>query len=439
MIRRAFTAILGFGVLASSAWSVGRPLSYADAVTLALQNNLSSKLAKADTEEARARVTEAAAALLPNLVGSVSQARTFKTNLAANGFPTGGNLPFDVLIGPYNTFDARFLLTQRIFDLQLYRRAHSARSLANVADWQSRLAGDQVTSAAALAYIEAQRSTRVVEAAQSDVDLANTLFNQTQDQHRAGTATGVDIARAQTRLVQEQVRLIRANVDARRAAIRLARVTGLPLAEPLMLTDSLPAVQTATAPFTADLVPAAWDHRLEIRVARAIQTADNDELHAAQAAFVPTIRAAADYGFSGNLPEGSARTGSIRGQLDLPIFSGGALTAGVKNARARKEASDAQMTDIGARVEEDVRLSLDSLNASVDELTATNLEVELAQRELQLARDRFAAGVGDNIQLLSAQTALETAREGQVNALAGYHVARVNWALAAGTVSGFHL
>jgi len=91
------------------------------------------------------------------------------------------------------------------------------------------------------------------------------------------------------------------------------------------------------------------------------------------------------------------------------------------------------------QIEEDVRLSIETLSAAVEELRATDQEVKLAEQELQMARDRFSAGVGDNIQLLSAQTALEVAREGQVNALASYQIARVNWAMATGTMSTFHL
>ena len=314
----------------------------------------------------------------------------------------------------------------------------SARAQAEVAQWQEKLAGDQVIAAAALAYVEAQRSASVVDAAQSDADLANTLLKQTQDQHRAGTATGVDEARAQTRLAQEQVRLIHARVSARQAVIRLARVTGLPLPDPLKLTDSLVTVPIDTATLIEN-VPAAWDQRFEMRVAQAELQADDQAWRAAQAEFLPTIKAAGDYGFSGNLPEGSARTGSIRGQLDLPIFSGFATVAEIRENRARKTAAEANYSDTRTQVEEDVEISHDTLTAAVDELHATDLEVRLATRELQLARDRFSAGVGDNIQVLSAQTALEEARENQINALAGYHVARVNWAMALGTVSAFHL
>ena len=64
---------------------------------------------------------------------------------------------------------------------------------------------------------------------------------------------------------------------------------------------------------------------------------------------------------------------------------------------------------------------------------------KLAERELQMARDRFAAGAGDNIQVITAQTTLAQAREEKVQALALYNVARVNLYSALGEAQKFRL
>ena len=63
----------------------------------------------------------------------------------------------------------------------------------------------------------------------------------------------------------------------------------------------------------------------------------------------------------------------------------------------------------------------------------------LAERELTLAQDRFQNGVGDNVEVLSAQTALENARQSWVSSLALYQMARLNLASAIGHVSSFRL
>ena len=52
-------------------------------------------------------------------------------------------------------------------------------------------------------------------------------------------------------------------------------------------------------------------------------------------------------------------------------------------------------------------------------------------------RDRFRAGVGDNIELVTAQTTLANARLDQVTALAVYNGARLNLAAALGRAETF--
>src|SRR6266478_3240323 len=129
------------------------PLSMDGAIRRAVQTNLTTQLSKATSREARGRAIQAAASLLPQITGSVSQARVFKTNLAAVGFESNSFLPNPV-IGPYNTFDARFTLVQKILDLNSIWNTKAASANVQATRFAEDLAAEQVASAAALAYIE---------------------------------------------------------------------------------------------------------------------------------------------------------------------------------------------------------------------------------------------------------------------------------------------
>ena len=62
------------------------------------------------------------------------------------------------------------------------------------------------------------------------------------------------------------------------------------------------------------------------------------------------------------------------------------------------------------------------------QVRAANESVMLAQRELEMARDRFSTGVGDNLEVVTAQTSLANARDAQVTALAQHNASRLNLA-----------
>jgi outer membrane protein TolC len=88
-------------------------------------------------------------------------------------------------------------------------------------------------------------------------------------------------------------------------------------------------------------------------------------------------------------------------------------------------------------VEKDVRQALDNLATREDQMRAAQKNLDLAQREMSLAQDRFANGVADNIEVTTAQTALEDARQTVVSSLAQFNLARLNLFSALGHAGSF--
>jgi len=73
--------------------------------------------------------------------------------------------------------------------------------------------------------------------------------------------------------------------------------------------------------------------------------------------------------------------------------------------------------------------NLDSARHQVD---VANLGVQLAREEVSQARDRFNAGVANNIEVISAQDALARANDNQIAALYLYNQARADLARSIG-------
>jgi outer membrane protein TolC len=412
-------------------------LSLEQAIRLAIENNLATLLAKERRNEARGLEKEARAGLLPNIYGAAYQASVTE-NLAALGF-TPGKFPgfTSTFIGPFKNFDARLRLEQTIFSLSALRTFQAGRAGVRVAEMEEDLAREQVATATALAYLESMRADSAVSAAQTNVTLAQALLKLAQDQRDAGIATGVDVTRAETRLAQEQVRLSRAQTDSEEGRLQVQRIVGLPLGSPLTLTDSLrfvvpilPAIETA--------VTQARDTRPEVRVAQAQVTETVYQRRAAQAEQLPSLEFLGDYGVSGITPTDTAlptRRAAI--QLNVPIFNGGLTRGRLQVATSRATAAELQLASVRGQVEEDVRLAFSSLRTTAETVRAADLTVTLAERELGMARDRFRAGVGDNIEIVNAQTVLANARLDQVTALAAYNGARLNLAAALGQAQAF--
>jgi outer membrane protein TolC len=412
-------------------------LSLDEAIQLAIQNNLATLLARERRREAEGFKQESMAGLLPNINGTAYQASVTQ-NLAALGFQPG-TFPgiTNTFIGPFNNFDARARLVQTIFSLSAIRNYQAGQSLVRVAELQEELAREQVASGTALNYLEALRAERAVAAAQANVELAQTLRQLAIDQRNAGVATGVDVTRAEVRLAQEEVRLAQAQTSSEQARLNLQRVVGLPLESPMTLTDQLrftdeppPAVETA--------VGQAAQTRREVRIAEEQIRASELERKAVRAEYLPSVEFVGDYGVSGITPTNTdlpTRRAAI--QLNVPIFNGGLTRGRLTVATSRERQAELELGNVRGQVEEDVRLALSSLRTATAQVRAADESVVLAQRELEMSRDRFRAGVADNLEVVNAQTSLANARDAQITALALYNAARLNLAAALGRAESF--
>jgi outer membrane protein TolC len=412
-------------------------LSFEQAIQLAIENNLATLLAHERRNEARGLKQQSLAPLLPNVSGAAYQA-SLTENLVALGFQPGTIPGFNsTFVGPFKNFDARVSFAQTIFDLSAIRNYRAGRAGVRVAELQESLAREQVASGTGLIYLEALRSDASVIAAQANVELAEALLKLAQDQRNAGVATGVDVTRAQTRLAEQHVGLAQAQTASEQARLNLQRVVGLPLGSSLTLTDQLrfteeplPAIETA--------VVQAGQNRREVLVAEEQNRVSQLERQAVRAEYLPSFEFVGDYGLSGITPTNSdLPTHRVAVQVNVPIFNGGLTRGKLTAAVSRQRQTQLELANIRGQVEEDVRLALSTLRTSALQVRAADESVTLAQRELEMARDRFRAGVGDNLEVVSAQTSLANARDAQVTALAQHNAARLNLAAALGRAETF--
>src|SRR6185503_5098836 len=419
--------------------ATGQPatLSYEQAVRLAIDNNLATLRAHERRNEARGQQEQARAPLLPNISGVAFQANLTE-NLVALGFQPGTFPGFNTtFLGPFKNFDARLFLSQRVFDLSAIRNYQAGKAGVRVAELQEALAREQVSSRTGLLYLEALRADRAVVAAQANVELARALLQLAQDQRNAGVATGVDVTRAQTRLAEQQVGLAQAQTDSEQARLNLQRLIGLPLGSPLTLTDQLRFVEEPLPSVETAETQAAHDRR-EIQVAEEESRVTQLELQSVRAEHLPSLEVLGDYGSSGITPDNFALpTRRVAVQLNVPIFNGGLTQGRVTAAASRQRQTELELSNVRGQVEEDVRLALTTLRTAAVQVRAAEESVTLAQRELEMSRDRFRAGVADNLEVITAQVSLANARVAQVTALAQHNAARLNLAAALGRAETF--
>jgi outer membrane protein TolC len=400
-------------------------LSLKDTVQRALQNNLGLLLQEEAETSARGARWRALADLLPNVSGGLTERRQV-INLEAFGFKA--NPP---VVGPFNIYDARVYLSQPLVDLSALNDARAATLNAQAAKYGIKTARDLVVLVAVNLYLESIAAESRVEMTRAQQDTADALLKQAQDLKTAGLVAGIDVLRAQVQLQTERQRVIAAENESQKTKLQLARAIGIPVAQPVVLTDRIP--YAPMPPLTLDeALKRAFESRADYLEAQTRVESARAAERAATAALLPSLHFDADYGDIGQTFGGARRTYSLAANVRIPLFDAGRTTARRIEASSALRQREAELADFKGRIEYDVRAAFLDVRTAEQQLQAAQTNVQLAKDEIQQARDRFAAGVASNLEITQAQETLATANDTYVNALYAHNIAKATLARALG-------
>lgn len=403
------------------------PLSFKDAIARGLKSNLGLLLQSNNTLAARGQKWKELSNLLPNLNAGLSE-NVLQTNLQAEGLRFPG---FPKIIGPFSFFDARVYLNQPVLDWHALQRERGAADSERAAQYTYKDARDLVVLAVGNAYLVTLSGAARVDTAQAQLQTAQALYDKAEDQQKAGVSPAIDTLRARVELQSRQQQLIAARNDYAKQKLALARTIGLPPGQEFKLTDVAPYQPLTTMGLEASL-QRAYALRSDYQAAQQQVRAAEHYRQAATAEYFPTLQIAADYGDIGVTPDNSHGTFTASGTLKIPIFQGGKVRADTLQAEANLRQAQQQRDDLRGRIDYEVRSALLDLQSAAERVEVARSSVDLAQQTLDQARDRFAAGVTDNLEVIQAQDAVASANENYISSLYMHNVAKVALARAMG-------
>lgn len=420
-----------FFALAGSALAQEPPplkLTLRDAVSLALKQNpqvILASLNVAQTEQERAI---ARSGLLPQINGRVAETVN-RVNLEASiGFRFPG---FSQHVGPYWVSQAGAGFNAPIFDLTLWRRYRASQAGIDVGRAQETSVREESVLLVVSQYLGSQRASADVQAAQSRVDLAQALYNQAADLQKTGVGTGIDTLRSNVQLQNEKQRLIVSRTQLETSLFGLARLLNLDPRQKVELADSVSFFDTPEVGADQTL-ERAWQARPEVRQVLAEERRAELNLRAAGDQRLPRLGVTGFWAEQGLTPNTAIPVYQYQFALDFPIFTGGRIEAERSRAEIAIRQLKQQEQDIRSRVALEVKTAIAQLASARSEVDVANLGVQLARQQVEQSRDRFQAGVTNNVEVIQAQDELARANDNQIAALYRYNQARADVAHSVG-------
>ena len=161
------------------------------------------------------------------------------------------------------------------------------------------------------------------------------------------------------------------------------------------------------------------------------KAADFDK-KASQDLRLPTLRLDGNWAYQGTRLNNGIPVYNYQATLDVPLFTGGRTHAEIVRSDLQLKVLDEQKADLRNQIALDVKTALLNLKSARNQVEVANLGIQLSKEEVEQARDRFQAGVANNIEVIQAQDALARANDNQIAALYRFNQARADYAKSVG-------
>ena len=431
------TTVQTSGPYAGSASGAAMPfsgkLSFRQAIERGLQYNLGAIGLNDTVRQATGAFHVVRSSLLPNLTSSLTET-VEQTNLRALGVRISSPFPgfgIPTIVGPFNYFDLRARLTQTVANLTEINNYRSAKETVKANELSVRDARDLVVLAVGGAYLEVIAAQARVESARAQIQTAEAQSKQASEQRAAGVLALTDLNRSEVQLLTTRERLISLENDHAKQKINLARLTGLSPNENYEISDKVP-FSPAPAVDLNTALQQAFQQRADLQAASAQIRAAEFTRSAARAERLPSLSLSADYGAIGTNPSQSHGTFSVIGTLSVPIWQGGRTGGDIEQAEAALAQRKAELDDVHAHIESDVRNAFLDLQAASSQVDVARRNLEVTKETLDLTRQRLSAGVTEYVEVVQAEESVASAELDYINSVFAHNVAKLSLARAIG-------
>lgn len=258
-------------------------------------------------------------------------------------------------------------------------------------------------------------------------------------QYTVGTVAKLDVLTSNVSLANAKTTAVTADNNVDISEANLNNILGLPLQTKLVLSDH-------KLPFDSydisleEAMDYAMKYRPEVlQSALAVQKAE-ENIGIAKSGNRPSVQVGASNGWNdtGYAFGSESKKWGIAGTISYSLWDGGATNAKIKQAKENLLVARETEQQTRESVQLAVKQAYLDIRSAAQRVEATQTSIEQAEESFKIARVRYQAGVGINLDVLDAQLNLNEAQTNHIQALYDYNVgiARLEQAMGVDVRSG---
>lgn len=455
--------LLAFFVCGASAQQVDSTVvhyfSAQDAVDYALNNAIPVRNALLDIRSQEQTNKQITASALPQITGSGSLSynpkvavQTFPNFIAqstygvliannvkkGNGEPITAPEDYGTIVAGFGSkysLNAGIDLNQILFDGQVFVGLMARKASIKNAELAADITKEQIKANVYKIYYQLVVGKKQISSIDANIANYDQLLRDTRIIYQNGFAEKLDVDKVQVQLSNLQTSKLRAQnqIDAGMEGLKF--LMNLPMADSLVLTDTLSDEELKNNILNEDYNP---ENRKEYQQLETLEELGKLNVKRYQLSKLPTLSLGANYSKSAQRQQfdffkGPYYTSSfIALRLSVPIFSGFAKNAQIENARISLRQTQNNLIQLRSSIANDIRQSRLNMKTAIYNMDTQKKNIELAEQVYKSTKLKYEQGVGSNQEISAAQADLVTAQNNYYSSLYDAIIAKIDFLKAAG-------
>lgn len=458
--RSILTSVAVLFVLAASAQN-RYEFSAQQAAAFAKKNNAQVKNALVGVEIQEQTNREITAAAFPQINGNVGA--TYNPNVTVQQFPnfiaaatyavltdegvkngSGQTIispnDFGFIQAQFGTkFNANYgvSLQQLLFEGQVFVGLQARQASIDYVLKNVEVTEENIRANVYKIYYQLVASKAQLQMLEANIALLQKLQRDQQIMFENGFGEKLEVNRAAVQLANVQTQKIKALNTIQNGYLGLKMLMGMPIRDTLILTDSV--TYESIREGVLENLSYKYEDRKEYQLAQFGKKLNEYNVKRYKLTYFPTVALSSGYSRISqsnkfNFFGGSKwfPSSSIGLNISIPIFDGFARAARVQKARLQLQQTQNDIENLKLGIDQGVAQALSNYKSALATLDNQKRNIDLAQQVYDQAKLKREQGLGQSIEVTTAQTDLQIAQSNYISALYDAINAKIDFQKATG-------
>ena len=303
----------------------------------------------------------------------------------------------------------------------------SAENNLRIAEASLNQARQTIRLSIVTAYYNLQNTDETIKIRLKAVENAEKSLKDTKARERAGVGTKFDVLQSDVSLANAKQELFNAEAAQLIARRELSRQINYPPTVEITAADKVAPV-TAWKLSREETILLALRNRAELDIRKLEREVARDRATTALARLGPQVSVFANVNaVTDFVGIGSIGTGyQLGAKLDWSLYDGGKASAQVNQFKADQATAESNFEKAARQARYDVEEAYINQESRLKQIETATVAVKQAEEALRLSRLRLDAGVGTQLEVITAESDFTRADVNRVQAIIGYNQSRAS-------------